>query len=178
MTVETNQDFSIFQKQKTRELTSYAKCFLGVDIDNKEPYSLSFEEGIDELAKSLNAIRYVYTTSSCGGHIKEDQRSNTSYISDAPYVYGDVWVGYATSFIEGVVNILRNNLLSTIELVIGTPARKRNYVRFGIKCCSIPENKGILLRRQREFNKIAKGLAEIARNNPDPMWYSLLQTNK
>lgn len=165
----------IYQKTKNSTLTSYAKVFLGFSLRNSEFHTLFFEEGIDELARSLNATKYVYTTTSYGGHIKGAPNCSTFHINEAPYVCGVVWIGYASHFIEGIVDILTHNLLSTIELVIGTPARKRNYIRFCIKCCSIPENKGILLRRQKEFKRIAKGMAEIARNNPDPIWYSLLQ---
>jgi hypothetical protein len=169
--------FSSFQKEKTRELISYAKRFLGFDMRDKKPLSLFFEEGISELARGLNAIRYIYTTSSCGGHIKGDMSNGTPYVNSSPYVCGVVWVEYLTRFIQSIVNIMRENLLSTAELEISIPSRKRNYVYFCIKSRSIQSEK-TLMNRRKELKRIAKVIGDNARRNPDPTWWSLLQTDK
>jgi len=169
--VRMSEGFSTFHKRKTKELISYAKIHLGLKIYDQTPKSLTFEEGIDNLARSLNSMKYVYTTSSCGGHLKDVYHLD----GNAPYIWGTVWLGYATRFLEGIITILREKRLSMIELVISTPSRKRDYFWFRIKCSSAPINEDDLERRRKDLERLAKGVAKLARKNPDPVWFDLLQ---
>ena len=173
---EMSLEFSSFQKEKTRELVSYAKRFLGFEIRDKRPLFLFFEEGINELARGLNAIRYVYTISSCGGHIEGDMTSGSPYLHSSPYVCGVVWIEYLTCFVQCIVKTMRDNLLSTADLEISIPSRKRNHVYFCIKSRSI-QNERSLMNRRRELKRIAKAIEDNARKSPDPTWWSLLQTD-
>lgn len=164
-----SKGFPSFQKQKTRELINYAKCFLGFEKRDKKPLSLFFEEGINELARSLNAIKYIYTTSSCGGHIEGDVTNGTPYVNSPPYVCGVVWIEYLTRFVQSIVNTMRENLLATVDLEISIPSRKRNYVYFCIKSHPIQSERA-LMNRRKELKRIAKAIEDNARKGPDPTW--------
>jgi len=163
-----------FQKKKTRELLSYARIYLGFRVRNQPLPSLTFEDGVDKLAKSLNAIKYVYTTSSCGGHLKD----NYHLEGNAPHVYGAVWLEYATDFIESITRILRTKQLSTIDLIISTPARKTDHFWFCIKSRSEPETEESLKKRRKDFEGLAKAVLRLAHEHPDPLWFALLLGSK
>lgn len=122
----------------------------------------------------MNAIKYVYTTSSCGGHLKDSYHLD----GNAPYVCGTVWLGYTTRFIESVIEILREKRLSTIELVISTPSRKRDYFWFCMKCSSTPKTEKDLKSRRKDLRTLAKAVGGLASENPDPVWFGLLQKSE